>query len=194
MILKDKLSNKTQSQLRFTPLCIVCLARQFPNLSSNSNEHFNQKPVQVVDSHCFICEGLMTSIHKSIDLICSSLNEYQFKTFVIGTRILPSIIEREDELRSKLKLKGGENIKQHFNRLLSSSVSKKLSKSINFRNPDVELILNINDNEIEIRSKSLFALGRYIKLKRGIPQKTSYYNENDLISVENILSEKFKRA
>ena len=32
------------------------------------------------------------------------------------------------KFESKLKLKGGENIKQHFNRLLSSSVSKKLGK------------------------------------------------------------------
>ena len=132
----------------------------------------------------------MTSIHKSMDIVCSSLSEYQFETFVIGTRIDSSIIEREDEIRSKLKLKGGENIKQNFNRLLSSAVSQKLGKSVNFRDPDIELILNIHDNGIEVRSKSLFAFGRYTKLKRGISQKTSNYNEFNLISIENILSKK----
>jgi tRNA pseudouridine synthase 10 len=190
LILTDKLSNKNQSQLRFTPLCNVCLLRQFPNLLSGSNKQFNQKQIQVIDSNCFICKGIMTSIHKSMDIVCSSLSEYQFETFVIGTRIDSSIIEREDEIRSKLKLKGGENIKQNFNRLLSSAVSQKLGKSVNFRDPDIELILNIHDNGIEVRSKSLFAFGRYTKLKRGISQKTSNYNEFNLISIENILSKK----
>jgi tRNA pseudouridine synthase 10 len=45
-----------------------------------------------------------------------------------------------------------------------------LKKPVNFKNPDVVVLADFKENDIEIQINSLYILGYYQKLKRGIPQ------------------------
>ena len=99
-----------------------------------------------------------------------SLN-YSFLSFNVGVIIKPSIIDRDDYIRSKYKLKGIDSVKTDISNELRKLFSRKTKKVIDFLDPDVTFTVNLKDESCQIRSKSLFLSGRYIKTLRGIPQK-----------------------
>ncbi len=82
--------------------------------------------------------------------IINTISKYQFKTFLIGI---------EGVGKSK-------KIKQELGKLIEIELGKK----VDFLNPDLTIIINLNTQEINLNIKSLYIFGRYQKLKPGIPQ------------------------
>ncbi|HEY7081556.1 MAG TPA: hypothetical protein VH500_17830 [Nitrososphaeraceae archaeon] len=127
-------------------------------------------------SICYICTGLMDKIDVMALEIHSTLDgEYEFNTFLIGTSLAAQFIEREDEIRAILKIRGMASIKHH----ITSAVRKKFRMltraSEKFDKPDVLITVNIfsdNSYNVTTRSRSIIAAGRYTKNQRGIYQKT----------------------
>ncbi|HEY4698845.1 MAG TPA: tRNA pseudouridine(54/55) synthase Pus10 [Nitrososphaerales archaeon] len=157
-------------------LCDPCLKRQFPleeesNLLMYKIKTNNINDNEISDEKCYICGGLMSSVNKYTDMIISSLNDYQQESFSIGSRVSTSIIEKEDDLRSFAKLKGGQNFKTHFSRELNNSLSKRLNLKPNYKNPDLMIIVDTLLERIEVSTKSIYVFGRYKKTKRGLDQK-----------------------
>ena len=67
--------------------------------------------------------------------------EYDFSTFSVGAIIKPSIIDRDDFIRSKYKLKGIDSIKTDITKELGKLFSRKTKKKINlFRQPEMQLL------------------------------------------------------
>ena len=65
-------------------------------------------------------------------MIDSSSN-YVFNTYGIGVIVKPSIIDRDDFLRSKYKLKGIDSVKnRHYKRIDKNFLQKKTKKIIEF--------------------------------------------------------------
>lgn len=54
-------------------------------------------------------------------------------------------------------------------------VSSKIDKRVNFRNPDMTVLVNLVSGEIDLNPKPLFVYGRYLKMTRGLPQKHRKY-------------------
>jgi tRNA pseudouridine synthase 10 len=95
---------------------------------------------------------------------------YHFRTFAVGVSLPEGIQEREDELRSDLRLKGNETIKTQVARLVSAHVSAELRKRIDRLRPDLTLLVNPDTSEVTVSSRSVFFYGRYTK-PRGASQK-----------------------
>ncbi len=99
---------------------------------------------------------------------------YEFRTFQIGVSLPSSYIEREDNIRSRLKLKGRNGIKSQFLSDLREMFKLALHKEIDFISPDLRIDLIINeDNEFifNITPSPIILACKYVKKRRGIPQK-----------------------
>jgi len=78
--------------------------------------------------------------------------------------------EREDELRSNLKLKGNETIKTQAARMVSTLVAAATRKRVDKQRPDVMLLADFGSNDVKVTSRPLFFYARYTK-PAGISQR-----------------------
>lgn len=123
---------------------------------------------------CYVCGGLMDKLQDFIPIIREALSSYEYTTFLLGTRVPGSVIEREDSLRAKLSLNYGESLKSDINRELRRLLSKKLERPIDFKRPDVVIVVDVETCRVEVKPSPIFISGRYLKLKEGIPQNKWY--------------------
>jgi len=121
---------------------------------------------------CYICGGKFDLLDDIIKKVIEELEEYEFKTFLVGIDLPRDVEEREDELKAEFKIEYGENLRNEFSREIGKKVSSLLSKDVDYRRPDIAILINPFEGSVKIHSNPLFIAGRYRKLKRGIPQTT----------------------
>lgn len=124
------------------------------------------KPSQV----CDICQGVMDRLTEAAQAAIQSLQEWEISSLLIGTRVDPTIIENEEQLRSELQIDSGEPIKAELNREIGKLVTAEKGIEVDFESPDVVALIQIPKFSVDLEVHSLFIYGRYKKLKRGIPQ------------------------
>ncbi|HEV2390493.1 MAG TPA: hypothetical protein VGS04_07205 [Nitrososphaerales archaeon] len=124
---------------------------------------------------CFICRGMSGNIAGVTDKIVSALEEFEFRTFSVGLVLPPGVQEREDMLRSELKIRGGETIKSELAGRLAKAVAKGMHgrKTVDRLDPDVTLLVDIGEESVAVTSKPLFLYGRYTK-PRGVAQRRMF--------------------
>ncbi|KAF6246561.1 pseudouridine synthase [Nitrosopumilus sp. b3] len=158
--------------LKKYPLCDNCLGRLFSKtLRLSSNKLLGKKLNQNSTKKCHICKNLFENLNYFLKLMLDTSSNYSFDTFSVGVMIKPSIVDRDDLIRSQYKLKGIDSIKTDVARELAKSFSRKTKKNIDTQNPDVTFTVNLKDDSINLYSKSITFSGRYVKTMRGIPQK-----------------------
>ena len=156
-------------------LCDSCLGRLFSkqlNLSSNKLLGKKLKTyVKQSSKKCFICKNLLDNLSTYLKMMLDASSKYAYSSLVIGALIKPSIIDRDDYIKSKYKLKGIDSVKTDITKELGKQFVKKTKKIIDFLNPDLTFTINFKDESCQIRSKSILLYGRYTKSERGLPQK-----------------------
>ena len=155
-------------------LCENCLGRLFlKQLHLSSNKLLGKKLKKNFHStqKCYVCKNLFNNLNHFLKLMLDVSSNYSFLSFGVGAIIKPSIIDRDDYIRSKYKLKGIDSVKTDISKELRKLFSRKTKKIIDFLDPDVTFTVNLKDESCQLRSKSIFLSGRYIKTLRGIPQK-----------------------
>jgi tRNA pseudouridine synthase 10 len=123
-----------------------------------------------LNQRCEICQGVMDELHKPAEAVIKALQGWEAKSILIGTRVNPTIIEKEEQLRSELQIDTGEPIKAELNREIGKLVTTQLNLLVDFEAPDIVALTRIPEYEIELEVHSLFLYGRYQKFVRGIPQ------------------------
>jgi tRNA pseudouridine synthase 10 len=98
-------------------------------------------------------------------------SKYDYSSIVVGALIKPSIIDRDDYIRSKYKLKGIDSVKTDITKELGKLFIKKTKRRIDFLNPDLTFTINFKDESCQLRSKPILLRGRYTKSTRDLPQK-----------------------
>ena len=189
-------------------LCDQCLGRLFSKqLHLSSNQLLGKKLKNGYDSKnkCYVCKNLFYNLDHFLKLMLGFSSNYVFNTYGVGVMIKPSIVDRDDFLRSKYKLKGIDSVKTDITKELIKLFSKKTNKMIDPLDPEVTFTLNLKDESCQLRSKSITVSGRYIKSKRGIPQKQKscgncsgkgcricdFHGISEFDSVEGIISKLF---
>lgn len=122
---------------------------------------------------CSVCSGLMDRTAEMGRLAVKKMRPYEFRTFAVGVSLPEGIQEREDELRSALRLKGRETIKTQAARIVASLASRSTRKRLDKKNPDVTVLANFEGGEATVASKPLFYYARYTK-PSGIAQRRSF--------------------
>ena len=153
-------------------LCDHCLGRLFSKqLHLSSNKLLGKKLNQNSTEKCYVCKNLFKNINYFLKLMLDKSTNYSFKTFSVGSLIKPSIVDRDDFIRSQYKLRGIDSIKTDITKEIGKLYSKKTKKIIDPLDPDITFTLNFKDESCELRSKSITLSGRYIKSERGFSQK-----------------------
>jgi tRNA pseudouridine synthase 10 len=116
---------------------------------------------------------MMDTTGKVAEVAARRARRYQFRTFAVGVTVPEGVQEREDELRSELKLKGKETIKTQAARLVTAQVSHTLRKRVDRQRPDLTLLANFCVGDVSVTSKPVFYYGRYTK-PAGISQRRSF--------------------
>ena len=131
-------------------------------------------PFEIVQGGgCFVCKGMMDTTGRMAEVAAKGARRYQFRTFTVGVTVPEGVQEREDELRSELKLKGKETIKIQAARLVSAQVSDWLRKRVNRQRPDLTLLADFGSGEVSVTAIPVFYYGRYTK-PAGVSQRRSF--------------------
>ena len=155
-------------------LCNNCLGRLFSKkLHLSSNKLLGKKLRKDLNSNqkCYICKDLFDHLDDYLKLMNDASHGYSYSSFSVGALIKPSIIERDDHIRSKYRLKGIDSIKTDVTKELGRSFSKKSRKNIEHLDPEITFTLNLKEMTCQLRSKSITFSGRYVKTLRGLAQK-----------------------
>lgn len=161
--------------IRDYDLCDSCLGRLFSKqLYLSSNKLLGKKlKMSVIQSSkkCFICKNLLDNLTPYLKLMLDASSKYDFSSMIVGALIKPSVIDRDDCIRSKYKLRGIDSVKTDITKELGKQFTKKTKKTIDFLNPDLTFTINFKDESCQLRSKPILLHGRYTKSERGLPQK-----------------------
>ena len=155
-------------------LCDYCLGRLFTKqLRLSSNKILGKKLKNGRESNhsCYICKNLFDNLDHFLKLMLDSSFDYKFRTFSIGTIIKPSIVDRDDALKSEFKLRGIDGIKSDITKELVKLFSKKTKKITNYIDPEIIFTVNLKEPSCNLYSKPIVISGRYTKSKRGYSQK-----------------------
>ncbi|MFH0949114.1 MAG: tRNA pseudouridine(54/55) synthase Pus10 [Candidatus Aenigmatarchaeota archaeon] len=139
---------------------------------------------------CAICNDLFISLDKWVEKIKKKVNPYEFKTFVIGTKLSSELLDKEEELWERAGIDWCEPIKAEINREIGKILERQTGKKFNAKIPEINIILDMNRKSLNIELNPLFVYGEYQKLIRGIPQ-TKWPSGKYKTSVEQIIAKPF---
>jgi len=120
------------------------------------------------EKKCFLCEGHFNSSELANKAI-TMLKEYEYETFLVGVKLPIEVEEREDEFKAEFGIQYGESLRNEFSRVIGKTIQKIVDKPVDYMKPEVVVIVNPFTEEFEVHANPLFIMGRYRKLKRGIP-------------------------
>lgn len=143
-------------------LCPVCAEREGDEVSL---------PV-AKNGECFVCRGLTTRLDAFVKRAINSARKYDFSKFSVGMILPVGVQEREDEVRSKYRIRGRETIKVQLSKEFSKKFSKISKKKVEKLSPDLTIIVDAEHEQVWLGSKSLYVSGRYAK-PAGIAQRRS---------------------
>jgi len=156
-------------------LCEYCAGRIFSKATGkNSSKYLGRKLLKKFEkksSKCYICKNIFENLDSMALNIFEKSSHFDFKTFDLGIILKTSLLERDDFLKSKFKIKGIENLKFSIAKELSKKISRKTnSKRIN-NDPHLFIQANFKDESCMLRAKPIIIYGRYTKKIRNLPQK-----------------------
>jgi len=87
--------------------------------------------------------------------ILKKLKKFEFNTFLIG------IISGEEK---------NNQVEKPFKKSLGKILEEKLGKKVDFKDPDILILIDLKNKKINYQIKPLYIFGRYQKVVSGIPQ------------------------
>jgi len=167
-----------QNILSECSICDFCIGR----LYDNGKTIFDYKKLgkelrttltdinEVEDKNCNLCDGILLDIDHLIKLIKSSLDGYDFSSFILGFHVDRNILEKEEKILENIKSIKNESLKMFLKKIIGICLEKDLGKPVSFDDPDIMIIVNTMFQTVSLQIKSLYVYGRYNKFKRGVPQ------------------------
>ncbi len=119
---------------------------------------------------CWLCQGLLNEINNFCNILSESLKDYEYDSFLIGSKIDEDILQREEELSQLTDIQDFEPIKMQINREIGKKLEKKLQKTVDFEKPQIMAVVDTVYDVVNMQISSLFIYGRYKKYERGISQ------------------------
>ncbi|MCE7741158.1 MAG: tRNA pseudouridine(54/55) synthase Pus10 [Candidatus Heimdallarchaeota archaeon] len=119
---------------------------------------------------CYICRDTLEFTDNMVDIVVPNLKDIEFQTLLIGTILPKEFFEREKKLKEEFDVLQTEFLKQEFNRIIGKKISERLPVTTDFKSPEIVIEVAPISSKFEMRIKSLYISGRYLKYLRTIPQ------------------------
>lgn len=165
----------SQKILKEYDLCDVCLGRLFAKkLGLVSNKKLGEKihrTLKIKSTKCYVCKNIFDGIVSQVAKMLDVSSDYDFTTFLVGTKLKPSILDRDDHVRSRFRLRGIDGIKTNITRDLAKQFSYKTKKKVESSEPDLTFMIDFKADSCTLQTKPVFLWGRYTKSERNMPQK-----------------------
>jgi tRNA pseudouridine synthase 10 len=177
-----EISETVEKILAYGDCCDHCLGRFFGKRSFGlTNDERGQslriaraivanQPYEPFSGTCWICGNFFDSVSEWTEKVVAATEGIEFSTFLVGCRVPPLIAENEEMVWSDLSLAEPEPFKSEVNREVGKAVSAITGKQVDFKMPDLVVLLDIAAGTPEIQINPVFFYGRYRKFERGIPQ------------------------
>ncbi|MEM5812429.1 MAG: tRNA pseudouridine(54/55) synthase Pus10 [Candidatus Aenigmatarchaeota archaeon] len=186
------MTNKERGNSIRTILAMEYSLKPFPIEKSNfiGYKFRKDRPTEYKKPKCVVCDGFFDKMDRFSEQAIKKLKGVDFSTFVVSTIMSSSLIRKEENLWEEIGIEYCEPMKSEINREVGKIIEKKTGKSADEKNPDVTIIIDLENNMPEIRINPVYIYGKYKKLVRGIPQtKWERYKE----TVEDIIAHPFMR-
>ena len=147
----------------------------------------NVKVKEKKPTKCFICGNIFDEIKKKVKPILKELNNYDYNTFLVGSNLPNSLLNKEQELWEKIGVEWSESIKTEINREIGKDIERQTGKKLDRKVPDMTILYDFKTDSFKQDVRSIFIFSKYQKLVRGIPQtrwKTRIYKT----SVQDIIA------
>lgn len=141
-------------------LCGMCARRQG---DSEGRAVSKEEP-------CFICQGLTAELPSIERKVLRESKKYQYETFSVGIILPAGAQEREDQLRSQLKIRGRPTMKSQFAGSIIDFIRAESTKEVDRLHPDLTIVVDVGKGTTILTAKSVFVYGRYTK-PRGVSQR-----------------------
>jgi tRNA pseudouridine synthase 10 len=148
----------------------VLAVNGFSQLAQDTLQHLKKRVPKIEPQTCFLCDGRIQHLERLVDLVLEKIQPYEYVTFLMGVEVPVYVAEREDEFKAVFAVSYSESIKHEFGRLLGKRVGAQTGKTVEYRKPDLMVIVNPFTEKIKLQVNPLFVAGRYRKLVRDIPQ------------------------
>jgi len=173
--------------LRDKALCDDCLGRQFAKLGHGLGNAERGTALRATlclvenstlthPTLCPLCLNQFEKISAWAERAVALAEEYEFSTYLMGTRVPQFIQDNESDLQQQHDLKHAEKFNQSFNRAVGKAFDQAWQKKhnqevgVDFHHPDVVVNLDLTWDKATLQVNPLYVYGRYRKLIRGIPQ------------------------
>lgn len=159
-------------------ICDFCLGRVFAKIGIETSNKTRGELVRTLLSiddkteseDCWVCDGVSDNVEMFAKLVVRNISEWEFDTYLIGSKFDSEIVEKEETLWSEFTGEYSEPIKSEFNREVGKQVYDLVKKEVSFSKPDIVAIVDTRYDSVDLQISSLYIYGRYRKLIRGIPQ------------------------
>ena len=181
---EKKIIQMAESILNEFDLCDACTGRFFAKIESGIDNTTRGKKIRkslgiknsIDIEKCWLCNGLFKEIDHFVELIKYNLEEFEYNTFLIGSIVDDEIIEKEKIILDKFDNEYSESAKNELNREIGKRLEKSLSRTVDFLNPEIMVLVDTAYDTIYLQIKSLYIYGKYKKFKRTIPQTKWFCN------------------
>ena len=176
------INEQAEAILAYGETCDHCLGRFFGKRSHGlSNDERGRglkiaialeknQPYTSFTGTCWVCGNFFDTIPLWADRVVEAVQGLEFSSFLVGCRVPPLIAENEEMVWSDLSLADPEPFKSEVNREVGKAVSVRTGKIVDFKIPDVVIILDPLTGGVEVQVNPVYFYGRYQKFERGIPQ------------------------
>ncbi len=119
---------------------------------------------------CKLCKNFFREVDAVAKRAVKSLKGIDFETFLVGSVPTDEMKNAEDKIWDEVGIENVEPIKSEINREVGKRIEKITGKKFSLKNPDVTVVVDLNAGKIRAEIRSVYVLGKYQKLIRGIPQ------------------------
>jgi len=122
-------------------------------------------------TECIICKNLFQKkTGKLIKQALKKLKKIEFNNYLVGTILPDYILNSEEKIWEEIGIEFVESIKFEINRIIGRKLGGILKKPVEFKRPDLVVLVDLEKNNVKLQINSLYIFGYYKKLKRGVPQ------------------------
>lgn len=162
------------------PICDDCLGRAFAKLGHGLSNLERGKALRTLLSMlavkgkpgaCWVCAGLFGKVEDWAARAVAASKGIEFESYLFGVRLPSRLSQMEAFFNEKFPTGLSEPLKHAFNREVGKAFEAKSGHgTVDLKNPHLSFLIDPAQGEIELRVRSLYIYGRYLKLVRGIPQ------------------------